>query len=687
MALTKITSKQVTSKNSATGGVVRGLDSKLADTINVKDFGAVGDGVTDDTAALVLAAAALQDGQVLNFEGGTYLISYQGAAYSSVYGNVVMDFLGKTGISLIGEGATIKISSHNITTYGGLRFANFKGCKRVHISGFYFDMTFTGTNTSGSYYPFVGAITAIDAESAGQAQSALNGDFLVEDCTFKLYHPWGQYVTTSNPYAGDANNGYKMFSIFFSGPYLGATYESQYRNVVVRNCTFKTGHNGYGVWVWAWNNVVVDSCTAEYWVGKRSTTAGAVAGTGVAFIRYHQFLCSDIKVINNNFRAVPCNDRTTAGYEGAALFTNLDTNQTGDYSFGKSIVDGNIITLGNGDSANTLIDFGVAIYCYGDVTITNNQIDGIATATNAYSSVGIYYGAEAVGGDGKGTLVIDGNVFGALNSYCNNISLGNGSSSTAYKRRLKEFVVSNNISLSQAQYFVDMTANSVATYLGVEHSIITGNTIIGTYNTVYNSADTNSRVFQLAATEATDILIVKDNIVKDKNRFAMASSVSASADTLIENNRMAGVTTVFVGGSLVDFQTHVGTFTPVLKDAPTGNAASAGATVGRYLRNGNRVYFDIVLINVNTAGLTAGNTIHITALPFTAKNTTNGYIPVTVTASTIASTAGSLGGLITPNTTYIALHNNIVTGSAAAIVSQITSGSGDLYITGSYEIA
>ena len=53
-------------------GVARTVDSKLKDTVSVKDFGAVGDGATDDTAAI---QAALDASRSVSFPHATYAIT------------------------------------------------------------------------------------------------------------------------------------------------------------------------------------------------------------------------------------------------------------------------------------------------------------------------------------------------------------------------------------------------------------------------------------------------------------------------------------------------------------------------------------------------------------------------------------------------------------------------------------
>jgi len=69
-----IDAQDVTYKLPAMDSVFTNVEAKLAETVSVKDFGAVGDGVTDDTAAFIAAAAATSS-RIFVPTGSYYLTS------------------------------------------------------------------------------------------------------------------------------------------------------------------------------------------------------------------------------------------------------------------------------------------------------------------------------------------------------------------------------------------------------------------------------------------------------------------------------------------------------------------------------------------------------------------------------------------------------------------------------------
>ena len=104
-----------------TGAVARSVASKLEESVSVKDFGAVGDGSTDDTAAINLAVtyASSIGGATVTFPAGTYMVNASGNLTG-----VQM----KTGVYLDLTGAKLKAISANSPNYRLVYFTGVSDC-------------------------------------------------------------------------------------------------------------------------------------------------------------------------------------------------------------------------------------------------------------------------------------------------------------------------------------------------------------------------------------------------------------------------------------------------------------------------------------------------------------------------------------------------------------------------------
>src|SRR3990167_1360923 len=107
--------ESVTVEPTGTGWVVISPhDGQPSGWVNVRQFGAVGDGVADDTAEIDAVFAAISSGTTVLFPAGTYI-------YNKGVGTTGISLLGKDNITVIGYGAEIRNTgiSHTFQYYPG----------------------------------------------------------------------------------------------------------------------------------------------------------------------------------------------------------------------------------------------------------------------------------------------------------------------------------------------------------------------------------------------------------------------------------------------------------------------------------------------------------------------------------------------------------------------------------------
>lgn len=157
----------VTFTQAGTGAVPRSVQSKLRESVSVTDFGAIGDGVVDDTAAIQAAINSVSGGGTVYFPPGTYLVSATSTVVfpsdpqwpSAVALNVPTSQIVFEGIR---NKSVIKLNSASISSciFGSNNLISdivFNGLTLDGNSG-----VITSLNTFGLFFPKIAKITATD---------------------------------------------------------------------------------------------------------------------------------------------------------------------------------------------------------------------------------------------------------------------------------------------------------------------------------------------------------------------------------------------------------------------------------------------------------------------------------------------------------------------------------------------
>jgi hypothetical protein len=135
------------------------------------------------------------------------------------------------------------------------------------------------------------------------------------------------------------------------------------------------------------------------------------------------------------------------------------------------------------------------------------------------------------------------------------------------------------------------------------------------------------------------------------------------------------------GGLLDDYE--AGTFTPQVADATSGgNVGSAATATGSYTKVGRVVHFSITLGDIDTTGMTSGNTFYIRNLPFVSS--TDPAAQLAAKTDNVTFDAGIVGSVVTGQSNAYLVSLRSANTDVNRTVGHIASGVADILLSGSY---
>lgn len=202
------------------GAVLRHAQDKLRDIVSVRDFGAIGNGVSDDTISIQAAIDSLKNGGILLFPSGQYKISDEiiippvggliiqgsgsndnrfGAPVPSGSGTFIFQdkddkaifcFSGGCSYSIIRDMTLSATKFPSNAVFGSNRFG-------IKIEGTLPEVIWSLVFENIVFFNFSKAISCIDVNSTLTAQDMSVAPVSVKNCVF-LYCAVGVYINTNN---------------------------------------------------------------------------------------------------------------------------------------------------------------------------------------------------------------------------------------------------------------------------------------------------------------------------------------------------------------------------------------------------------------------------------------------------------------------------------------------------------
>lgn len=478
----------VTYTPTGTGASITTVQSKLRESVSVKDFGALGDGVTDDSVAF---QNAINTGKQVFVPAGTYLVDdltpLTSNGYLNMFGVQGRSELKGTGTrAQYGIVATGVTSNSGLLILDGLTFNNYQYCihyveaftynHEAYITNCIFKESSIGVGLRSDNLQKA-SITGCHFENITDAEVSGNGAIMLGNVNTTDYDV-GEYFVADNTFDTVTSTGAECHAIWLSGNSATVTRNN------IKDIQGSSAGDGSEAIYSKVRNIWIDGNTIHN--GGHGQGAITIKGT-----------CLIAKITNNQITG-----DTASTYARSAFYAGGVENL---------IISGNNVeTLGGTDQNDRVVWIAPAAYTYielsdnvfSDCSATSNFFDispssGIINITNntLNGSLESVYGwfidpnngtFDSIVFSGNTSIITSSNLVASSSVLCR-IRLGQTAST--YKNVLvnnNTFVFNDIAGANTTALYINTTASAT-----VDKLIISGNTSSGTADLLFEESWNN----------------------------------------------------------------------------------------------------------------------------------------------------------------------------------------------------
>lgn len=314
---------------SGTGAVTSTVQTKLRESTSVKDFGAIGNGVADDTAAIQAAITAVQGSNVsLFFPAGTYKVS------ASLNITAAVSFVGYAAYGTSITWSNVNLTVFNVNTNNPVTWQNFTFFGPASpLSGSVIALTGPTGNINSVVLDcsFISTYNAIDCTAAYALK--------VVSCYFNTFVNYGVHIqNTYNVDAGDSS----IVNCIFAGPSGGSNvcvYQRSSGGLRLTSNKFNTGDYNYKL------SLATAASTSDLIVVGNSFENAKTANIQLTTNSSGAF--SEIVITGNQFALAPINILADNTYFNGISRGTISGNTFSLSPLGTACISLNYVTLFN----------------------------------------------------------------------------------------------------------------------------------------------------------------------------------------------------------------------------------------------------------------------------------------------------------------------------------------------------